>query len=407
MKRLESLLIVEDDPFELESYLFLANKAGYRSFGVGSFEEAQSFLESKKVEVLLTDIFLKEQNFHPYGLDLVEFARKNYAQIIPLIMSSHPNKELYQDAMNKGALFALKKPLINSDEIDIAIRSAKEKKVLRFLKSKEEISLSPHLQHLCEDGLCLESQTRKWVQIASETPELPIVIYGETGTGKEEVAKLIAKHRKKKEGEIPFLAVNCALLDENLAHSTLFGHKKGSFSGACTNTQGYVGEADGGILFLDEIHTLSLSCQQKLLRVLNDGSYTRLGETKELYSKFQVIVASTVDLDDAVDSERFLLDLRIRLTGCDIYLKPLRERISDLPLFVELFFAKQGIEVPTEELSRIIDKCKEYYWQGNIRQLIQSLKALTAISKADGSGPLAENLPLLKSMLAPNQRKSS
>jgi len=318
-------------------------------------------------------------------------------------MSSHPDINIYQQAINNGALFALKKPLVNADEIEIAVRAAKEKRVLKSVQSKDEKELSPHLEHLCEDGLCLEPNVRKWIRIASETPELPVVIHGETGTGKEEIAKLIAKQRKRQEGDIPFLSVNCALLEGDLVHSLLFGHKKGSFSGAYNTTQGYIGEAHGGILFLDEIHTLSLACQQKLLRVLNDGVYNRIGETKELYSKFQVIAASTQDLDDAVDSGHFLLDLRVRLTGCDIYLSPLRERMADLPLLVELFFSKQGIKISSSELSPIIHRCREFYWQGNIRQLFQCLRALLAISHADGCGPLASNLPNLKTMHAPQR----
>lgn len=402
MKKQETLLIVEDDPYELESYLILAKKAGFDVLGVTSSQDAKYFLDKQRIDILITDIFLKDHE--PEGIALVREALSQQQQVLPLVMSSHPDKDLFLKAIEEGALFFLKKPLINSDEISIAVRMAKEKRVLESFRTKQDLNLSPLLNQLCEDGLCIEAPIRKWIRVASENADLPVVIYGETGTGKEEIAKLIAKNRRKIEGDIPFLSVNCALLDGDLVHSVLFGHKKGAFSGACSTTQGFIGEAHGGILFLDEIHTLSMACQQKLLRVLNDGTYNRVGETKQLYSKFQVIVASTVDLDDAVEEGRFLLDLRSRLTGCDILLSPLRERKHDLPLLVELYFIKNGIKVDEKELHSIIERCKEFYWQGNIRQIYQCLRALVAISHADGHGPLAENLPILKTMNAPTKK---
>ncbi len=402
MKREDVLLIVEDNSFELQSYMILAKNAGLKALGVSTIQDARKVLESCRVDILLTDMFLSAGSKSPEGLDLLEEAREMQVQIVPIVMSSHPDVKIYQQAMDRGALFALKKPLINADEILIAINSAKEKRLLKHVQNNEQRALSPELESICPDGLCVEANVLKWIRVAAETTDLPVVIQGETGTGKEEVAKLIAKYRKKKEGEIPFLSVNCSLLDGNLSQSLLFGHKKGAFSGAYTTTQGFVGEADGGILFLDEIHTLSIACQQKLLRVLNDGTYNRVGDTKELYSKFQVVVASTIDLDLAVESSKFLLDLRVRLTGCEITLSPLRDRMSDLPLLIQLFFAKRGMRVGEMEFEAIVRRCRDFYWQGNIRQLFQCLKALVAISHADGKAPLAENLPILKTMKAPS-----
>lgn len=398
MKKEDVLLIVEDNSYELENYLVFCKKAGFKSYGVSSLEAAKAVLESKRVDVLITDLHLSPQASE--GLQVIEEALHIQNQIIPIVMSSHPDHRLYHEAIHKGALFALKKPLINEDEIIIAVRSAREKRIFNGIKPKD-LELSPHLEVLCEDGICLDRSIRKWVEVAAQSKELPVVIYGETGTGKEEVAKLIAKHRKKREGDIPFVSVNCSLLDGDLAQSLLFGHKKGAFSGACSTTQGFIGEAHGGILFLDEIHTLPLSCQQKILRVMNDGSYYRVGDSKVLYSEFQTVVASTQDLDDAVERGVFLLDLRARLTGCDIHLAPLRERMSDLPLLVELYFVKNSVAVSTEDLSKIIARCREFYWQGNIRQLYQCLRALVAISHANGMAPNLDFLPILKTMYAP------
>ena len=396
------MLIVEDNRYELDKYLLLAKKAGFSGFGVSNAEDAKAFLEENRVDVLLCDIFLRDQI--PVGLDLLTQALQIQGNILPIVMSSFPDEAVYKEAMDRGALHSIKKPIINADELLIAVRASREKRLMRAQALHDERRLPQKIQDLCPDGICLDDAIRKWVRIASESSELPVVIYGETGTGKEEVARLLIKYRRERHGDIPFLPVNCSLLNGDLAHSQLFGHRKGSFSGACATTEGFIGEANGGVLFLDEIHTLSLDCQQKLLRVLNDGTYHRLGDTKELRSKFQIVVASTKDLDDEVEAGRFLLDLRIRLTGCDIFLKPLRERMSDLPILLELFFWKQGIAIEECEMELLLKRCQNYYWQGNIRQLFQCLKALTALSQAEACGPRAEYLPDLRSMYAPGSK---
>ena len=146
---------------------------------------------------------------------------------------------------------------------------------------------------------------RETVRKIAAHGRVPVVIYGETGTGKEEVAKLIHRRRVELGGPIPFVPVNCANLRGGTAVSTIFGHKKGAFTGATETTSGFVGEAHGGILFLDELHALTLECQQHLLRVLNDGTYSRVGEAKELYSDFQVIVATPVTLMTKSASDAF------------------------------------------------------------------------------------------------------
>ncbi|MBI2602851.1 MAG: sigma-54-dependent Fis family transcriptional regulator [Deltaproteobacteria bacterium] len=398
------LLIVEDQAYELQSYVGLARKSGMTVIGVTNETSALQTLEKQKVDGLLTDIYLTDDRGVLEGITLVREALSLQPALIPLIMSSSPDERVYLKAMEVGALFALKKPLICADEIAIAIRAAREKRTLR-IKKGDENRHSSKLTELCPDGLHLGEGTRKWVEVAAEHSHLPVVIYGETGTGKEEIARLIHNRRVAKEGDIPFQAVNCALLEGDLAASLLFGHKKGSFSGAYSTTDGYIGGANGGILFLDEIHTLPLSCQQKLLRVLNDGTYSRIGDAKSIFSRFQVIAASTRDLDDAVEDRSFLLDLRVRLTGIDIPLAPLRERREDIPTLVRLFFVKNGTSVQEEDLIRIIERCQEYYWQGNIRQLFQCLQALTALSLAEGIAPCVKHLPELKSMRAPLNKR--
>ena len=164
---------------------------------------------------------------------------------------------------------------------------------------------------------------------------------------------------------IPFVTVNCPLLDNDLTSSLLFGHKKGAFTGANETTNGYVAAANGGILFLDEVHTLDMSTQRKLLRVLNDGSYNRVGDMRNIHSYFQLVVASTKDLDEEVDSGRMLADFKYRISGAELILDPLRERLNDISLFITVFFKRENLEVNEELILEISHMCQKSQWKGH------------------------------------------
>ncbi|SMF07933.1 sigma-54-dependent transcriptional regulator [Pseudobacteriovorax antillogorgiicola] len=257
------------------------------------------------------------------------------------------------------------------------------------------------------EGILLRHKDLAAIRFSSQS-SLPVVIMGETGTGKEEVAKLIHKACLLRDPKTPFVSANCANLDGNLVTSTLFGHRKGSFTGADQSTKGLIGEADGGIFFLDEIHYLPLESQQRLLRVLNDGSYTRIGEVKEQRSNFKIIVASTKDLDREVEQGRFLLDLRSRLTGIDISLPPLRKRQDDFATLIRLYFSKVphiAESIPDKEFHDLVKLCQSFYWQGNIRQLYKVLDNLVIKSQIDSIPIKAKNLPIFKTMLCPGTKK--
>jgi DNA-binding NtrC family response regulator len=242
------------------------------------------------------------------------------------------------------------------------------------------------------DGLVMPERLRQLAAAIAEDGRIGAVLWGETGTGKEMLARLIHKRRTEREGEIPFIAVNCANLNTDTMLSTFFGHRKGAFTGAEQTTTGLVGEADGGILFLDEIHALSPACQQRLLRVLADGSYERLGDTKTMRSQFQLIAATTKDLDVEVEEGRFLLDLRMRVTGIDLEMPALRERAEDLADLIRLFFAKEGVAVSEVELGRLTERAAAMPWRGNVRQLYKALQALCVMARFNKESIRAEGL---------------
>jgi DNA-binding NtrC family response regulator len=404
-RRKRSILIVEDEGSQLGRYLELARSAELDAHGAMTQEDAMQMLSKRSFQFLLTDIHLggaKQQgNFE--GLNILQHVKSNMPEIIPLAMTADPKIETYERVLNEGVLHLFRKPIVDIDELLIHLDAAQSVRLTGAMARRRpaDMGLPPHLRKVCADGVVFPDHIRDAARKIAAHGRVPVVIFGETGTGKEEVAKIIHRRRVEAEGAVPLIAVNCAHLAGDTMLSMLFGHKKGAFTGADQTTNGFIGDANGGILFLDEIQTLTIECQQRLLRVLNDGSYTRLGDTQTLYSEFQVVVASTRDLDDEVEAGRFLLDLRTRLIGIDIHLDPLRERKQDLAVLVELFFVRQGLSLPKLELEQIARRCAEFHWRGNVRQLFQVLQVL--LVQADGSEDRirAEYLPVLRTMLTP------
>lgn len=199
---------------------------------------------------------------------------------------------------------------------------------------------------------------------------MPVIIRGETGTGKEVFAKYIHKHSPR--ADKPFIAVNCGAIPENLMESLLFGHAKGSFTGAIENRKGFFEEADGGTIFLDEIGELPMSMQVKLLRVLQEKHITRVGDNREIPVNVRVISATHVDLEEAVKQKRFREDLYFRLQVMPLSLPPLRERGQDVVLLAEEFLARYGAEYGRGKfhMSRNTEKALlGYHWPGNVREL--------------------------------------
>ncbi|WP_324948516.1 sigma-54-dependent transcriptional regulator [Oligoflexus sp.] len=402
---MQRLLIVEDEAAVLQSYLEFGKEAGYETRGALDFESARELLQKSSFDIMLADVHLSKQFDAAEGLELIRLARQEAPNILAIATSSDPSLDIYQEALKIGAYGFLRKPLLSAEDLKIAIVNALQNRNQQasLVGLRGNRQSFPGLQ--AEDGIVLSSNFREIARKVARSRSLPVVIYGETGTGKEEFARLIHKHRRDVEGEIPFVAVNCAALNSSMSLSMLFGHRKGAFTGASNSTMGYIGEADGGILFMDEIHTLEKDCQQKLLRTLNDGSYEPLGSTKVQYSRFQLIAASTKDLDAATERNEFLLDLRMRITGLDILLPPLRERLDDMSALVRLFFARENITLPEKELQDIINACRGYYWQGNIRQLYRALHSLVVMSSYNVEDITARHLPVFKTMLPPGQQE--
>ncbi len=398
------ILFIEDDKVEIRSISGLLKALGADFTHAATVPDALRELTLHPFDFLLTDMHIDTRaGFErPDGLAVIKAATEQQPNITIVATSSDPRTEIVNDALAAGAHHFIRKPLSKSDEIEIAFRFANERRKMVGEVDKASRKEKPSgrwekFAKLYPYGIVLGDREQRIARLAAKK-RASCVITGETGTGKEEAAKLIHRMRCEEEGSIPFVAVNCATVTGNLAESILFGHKRGAFTGADEATTGYIAEADRGILFLDEIQTLSIPVQQKLLRVLNDGTYNRLGETKTHRSQFQLIVASTKELSKEVAEGRFLIDIQMRMMGLDLDIQALRDRPQDIPALVALFLSRKNITLDDGGFNALVSKLQSFQWSGNIRQLYKSLEAWLLNCELDGLPFVAGNFPIFKDL---------
>lgn len=399
------ILVVEDDKYEIANIRNLLTEISMNFRIAETVNQAFEAIRNEAFDLLLTDLHIETKaGFEsPDGLRVIAYAKEQQPNLVIVANSSDPRSDIWNEALSAGAEHFIRKPISKSDELTIAFNLAKERKTLlssKIPKMERGKSSYAYFQKEYPEGLVIDKADLQKAQGLARR-SIPAVLTGETGTGKEEFARLVHRFRIRKEGEIPFVAVNCATISENLSESLLFGHKKGSFTGADQTTTGYIAEADGGILFLDEIHSLDIKIQQKLLRVLNDGTFNRLGETRTYTSRFQLICATTKDLDDEAEEGKFLLDLRGRISGIDIPLKPLRERKEHIPALTALFLMRQGIHLENHIFELLCNRLRNFYWRTNIRQLYKVLESWLTRCDFEDLPIHPDHLPYIKGMTAP------
>jgi len=365
-----SILIVEDEALQREILEDFLKKKDFQVYSAGNISQAKELLHTKDLDLVLLDWRLPDGD----GLELLSFIKENYPHLPVIMITAFASIEHAVTSMKKGAYHYLAKP-INLEELLLLVeRALKEHKLV-----KEVTLLKERLKYLSKDLL------KEHEEIIAESPamkkvlsvvykiaetEAPVLITGESGTGKEVIAKLIHELSPRKEG--PFIKINCAAIPETLLEAELFGYEKGAFTGAVHSKPGLFELAEGGTLFLDEIGEMPLSLQAKLLRVLQDNTFRRLGSLKELKVNFRLITATNRDLQRMIEEGTFREDLYWRLNVIHLHLPPLRERKEDiLPLvnyFIEKFNKKYRKEikgVSQEALSALY----HHPFPGNIREL--------------------------------------
>lgn len=400
------ILIVEDDELEIENIKRLLGQFSSDFKVVDTVAQAFDVLSKEAFDLLLSDLHIETRAGYesPDGLKVIAFAREQQPNLVIVANSSDPRNDIWNEALVAGAQHFIRKPVTKADELVIAFNLAKERMtMLAAKKEKKAQDLSYYSKYFeaYPYGIVLDKLDMQRARGLARKHEVPAVLLGETGTGKEEFARLIHRLRVHQEGQIPFIAVNCATITDGLAESLLFGHRKGAFTGAHETTTGYIAEADGGILFLDEIHALDLRIQQKMLRALNDGTFNRLGETRTYTSRFQLISATTKDLDDEAEQGDFLLDLRGRISGIDIRLKPLRERKEDIPALTGMYLSQKGVQLNNDIFELLCKRLSQFYWRTNIRQLFKVLDAWLIRCDFEDLPVHPDHLPFIKGMTAP------
>ena len=362
------ILIIDDEVSIQASLAGILEDEGFSSIGVSSAEEGFEVLETMNVDLVLLDIWLGD---NMDGMTALEKIHEQYS--MPVIMiSGHGTIETAVQATRKGAFDFIEKPL-SYDKIILAISNG-----LRFAKLEQENLLlrqgSAQKSNLTGDSAIIKG-LRKQIEMVGPT-DAWVLIRGEHGTGKELVAQSI--HRASRSRDQPMIEVNCAAIPEELIESELFGHEKGSFTGAHVSKRGKFDQADGGILFLDEIGDMSLNTQAKILRILQEQKFERVGGNKTIKVNVRVLAATNKNLEEEIEAGKFRADLFWRLNVVPIHVPKLCDRRQDIPLLVDsLMKLLVGRGVQYKEFSSDgYQAMMEHHWPGNVRELRNFIERL-------------------------------
>jgi two-component system response regulator HydG len=339
---------------------------GYDAVAMASSLEAAAALERDRVDLLVTDLRMPDLD----GLELLAISRKTDPGRPVIVMTAYSAVDTAIESIRQGAYHYMTKPF-KVDELVLFVEKALAEAKLRHEAATLRRALRERfgLENIVGSSAAMREVCDLVERVADATA--PVLIVGETGTGKGLVARAI--HAQSSRAAAPFVAVNCAALPENLLESELFGHVKGAFTGATANRVGLLEEADGGTLFLDEIADMALPLQAKLLHVLENGTVRAVGSNKERPINTRILAATHRELRERVASGSFREDLLYRLDVITIPLPPLRQRRDDLPQLVEHFLAKAREKHPRSPVERIapdaLERLLQHSWPGNVREL--------------------------------------
>jgi two-component system response regulator HydG len=371
------ILIVDDDQRLRAAAAKLLAAEGYAVDGVANAREAIELLEQSNVMLVLCDLRLAGGD----GLTLLKRIRELRPEAEVVVITGHGSVEKAVEAMRLGAYDFIEKPLDSDGLLKIAAKALeKQQLVSENRRLRHELEEQRGLDALIGNNPAIMAVKQLVRQIAPT--DVNILIQGESGTGKEVVAD--ALHHLSERRSKPFLKISCAAIPETLLESELFGYERGAFTGANTARPGKFERADGGTLMLDEIAEMSPQLQAKLLRVLQDGRFQRLGSTKEICVDVRLICATHADIPEAVAKGEFRHDLYYRINTVQIVLPPLRERRDDIPVlaghFLALFAA--GMKKDASAISpAAFEKLQTHPWPGNIRELEHVIQRAVALAQ--------------------------
>lgn len=384
-------ILVVDDEASIREFLEIMLKKE-KHYDVTTAEDggkAISLLEKKTFDLVISDLQMPKKT----GMEVLEFINKNCPQTQFMLITAFGSTEIAVEAMKLGAYDYITKPF-KLDEVRINIAHALESQSLAKENTtlKRELKKTNNFSNLVGNSDKMHDVFHIIKRVALAPTN--ILVTGESGTGKEVIAKSIHYNGPLKDK--PFITVNCGAIPENLIESELFGHKKGSFTGATSDKMGLFMAADGGTLFLDEVGELPLNMQVKLLRAIQERLVRPVGETKNYEINVRIIAATNRNLEDMVEEGSFRQDLYYRLNVINIQAPPLRERLEDVPLLTNFFINKFNKRLETQ-ISGIsdeaLDKLMSYNFPGNVRELENIIERSMALEV--GNTILPESLPPL------------
>jgi len=382
------LLVIDDDPTVLLVCQRALHHADVQVLTAKTAESGFAELQRERPDVVLLDIHLPDL----LGLELFQRIRAFDATIVVIFITARATADTAIEAMKLGAFDYLPKPL-DLPMVRDRLRQALEcQRLMRTPVTLGSDSEAQGTDVLIGRSLAMSEVYKAIGRVAPQN--VPVLIQGESGTGKELVARAIYQHSPR--AQKPFLAINCAAIPESLLESELFGHEKGAFTGADRQRIGKFEQCNGGTLFLDEIGDMPLALQAKMLRLLQEQRFDRVGGNQLVHTDVRILAATHQDLDTLIAQKRFRADLYFRLKVFRLHLPPLRERAGDLPLLAHYLLARFGRELgrPVEQIAPdALALLARYSWPGNVRELEGVLKQ--AILQTGGSVMMLADLPPL------------
>ncbi|NLD10355.1 MAG: sigma-54-dependent Fis family transcriptional regulator [Clostridiales bacterium] len=383
----QSILMIDDDLELLAVYKKILELKGFSILTAGNGEEALEILKKNSIAVVILDIIMPKID----GMEMLNRIKKNWPSVEVIMLTAEGSISGAVDAVKQGAYTYFVKPA-DIDDLILNIGKAQELFNIRM----ENTNLKQQLEYVSSDTEFI-GESKVAADLRDEAAivgraDSAVMITGESGTGKEVLAHMI--HRLSNRRDKPFVSVNCAALNENLIERELFGSEKGAYTGAEKQHKGRFEIADGGTIFFDEIGELSLNIQVKLLRVMQEKSFERVGGNDTIESDFRLISATNRDLKKAVDEGKFRLDLYYRINIIPMEIPPLRKRKEDIPLLCNAFLAefskdtKKTIEPFSDD---VIRQLQSYDWPGNVRELRNIIERLVVL--AFGGVITVEDLP--------------
>ena len=380
-----TVLVVDDEPSNLASIEKIFQKDGMRVLTADSARTALELLRNHRVEVVLTDLMMPAVS----GLELLKAIKQMAPDVEVVMMTAYGTVETAVQAMREGAYDFVEKPLKRvtivksvrkaAERRSLTLENRELKQEIKVLTGREIVGSSPALRRVLD------------IATQAAPSSATVLILGESGTGKELLARYI--HQRSGRAGAPFVAVNCSAIPETILEGELFGHEKGSFTGAIAKRDGRFAKAAGGTLFLDEIGELSPSVQVKLLRVLQEGEYEPVGGDT-VKADVRIVAATNKDLQVEMAAGRFREDLFYRLNVIALTSPPLRTRREDIPLLLDHFlgvYCKKNSRARLEVARETLQLLNDYPWPGNVRELENVIERAVVLCKGNRLGP--EDLP--------------